>query len=1353
MAVTGSFFNGTLSLLGDNLDNSITASRNAAGTILINGGAVQIPGGVTPTVANTSLIQIFGQDGNDVISLDEASGALPAANVAGGAGNDTITGGSGADQLSGEDGNDTLLGKGGTDHLFGGNGDDTLTGGDADDQIFGEAGNDRMIWNPGDDTDVFEGGDGNDTAEVNGGNGDEVFSVFANGTRVRVDRLDPAPFSIDAGTTENIVIHANGGNDTITAANGLAPLVTLTIDGGTGNDTITGGDGADTLLGGDGNDVIVGGRGNDLADLGAGDDAYVFNPGDGNDVIEGRDGFDTLLFNGANVNENIAISANGARALFLRDVSAVTMDLNDVEHIQYAALGGADTITVNDMSGTDVVDVSIDLAAAPGQATGDGLVDNVIVGGTNGADVVQLIGSPGFVTAVGLATQVDVQGLDVADRLTIKGNGGDDVIIAASVPANVVALTLDGGAGDDILLGSVGADELIGGDGNDFIDGDQGNDDVSLGAGDDVFNWDPGDGNDFVDGGDGVDTVQLNGASVGEKINIVNDDGLTSLSRDVDAATIFTDKVERLDINALGGADSITLNDVGIGLTQVNVDLAGTLGGAAGDGSSDSVTINDTLAENQITVALSGGVVTVNGGAAQVTIEHAEAGDQLFINGLAGDDKINAAALTATSMGLVVDAGDGNDTVIGGAGQDVVLTGNGNDAVIGGKGDDVALLGAGDDVFTWNSGDGSDTLEGQDGTDVLDLNGASSSESFELSASGARLRLTHDIDNTILDVDGFENVSIDTLGGADKVKINDLGFTDVEQVIVDLEGTNGSATGDGAKDDVTVVGTNGDDVVVAAGNAAQLTVTGLAAQAVVEHADAGLDTLTIAMLGGDDVIEASGVTAGSIALTLNGGSGDDVAIGSAGNDAILGEDGNDSLLGGAGNDKLQGGLGTDILDGEAGSDTADYGDKTNAVLVTLNGSTSATVNVGGVAEDTVKNIENVTGGTGGDTLNGDGLVNVLVGNAGNDTLNGGGNADTLQGGVGSDTYVVDNAGDAVVEADGEGTDFVQSSVSFSIAGQFVENLTLTGSANINATGNSLSNTIVGNSGSNKLDGDKGADHMEGAAGNDTYVVDNAGDKAIETDSNGTDLVQSSVSFSIAGQFVENLTLTGSGHVNATGNSLDNTIAGNSGNNTLDGGSQGNDTLNGGAGADHMEGGTGSDTYVVDNAGDTVVEANVSGSDLVRSSVSFSLAGQFVERLTLTGSGNVNATGNSLDNVIAGNSGNNTLAGAQGADTFVFNTALNAATNLDHITDFASADTIDLENSVFTSLTTTGTLAANAFFSAAGATSAHDADDRIVYDSTTGALFFDADGAGGAAAVQFAVLDNHAALTNADFIVV
>ena len=259
-SVFSAFNGGVLTTLGDNLDNDITLSRDAAGTILVNGGAVPVQGG-TPTVANTSLMQVFGLGGNDDISLDQANGALPRANLFGGAGDDELTGGAGDDMLFGQSGNDTLLGGGGFDLLFGGSEDDTLIGGDADDQMFGEGGNDRMIWNPGDDTDLMEGGAGTDTAEVNGGGGAEVFTATANGTRVRFDRLDPAPFSLDIGTTENLVLNMNGGDDSFSATGNLSPLISITVDGGAGDDTILGSNGDDLLLGGDGDDFIDGQQG------------------------------------------------------------------------------------------------------------------------------------------------------------------------------------------------------------------------------------------------------------------------------------------------------------------------------------------------------------------------------------------------------------------------------------------------------------------------------------------------------------------------------------------------------------------------------------------------------------------------------------------------------------------------------------------------------------------------------------------------------------------------------------------------------------------------------------------------------------------------------------------------------------------------------------------------------------------------------------------------------------------------------------------------------------------------------------------------------------------------------------
>src|SRR5436305_5896356 len=261
MAITGTFIAGKLNVFGDSLDNTITESRDAAGTILINGGAIAIQA-ARPIVANPPWSSIFGQAGNDTIPLNEANGALPAAQIFGGDGSDVITGGSGGDMLFGQAGNDTLLGKGGNDLLFGGDGNDTLTGGDGDDQMFGQAGNDRMIWNPGDDSDLMEGGDGTDTAEVNGGNGTEVFSLTANGSRVRCDRTTPAPFPPDIGPTEQIVVNMTGSDDTFSASGNLASLISVTVDGGAGNDTILGSNGNDTLLGGDGNEFIDGKRGN-----------------------------------------------------------------------------------------------------------------------------------------------------------------------------------------------------------------------------------------------------------------------------------------------------------------------------------------------------------------------------------------------------------------------------------------------------------------------------------------------------------------------------------------------------------------------------------------------------------------------------------------------------------------------------------------------------------------------------------------------------------------------------------------------------------------------------------------------------------------------------------------------------------------------------------------------------------------------------------------------------------------------------------------------------------------------------------------------------------------------------------
>ena len=346
---------------------------------------------------------------------------------------------------------------------------------------------------------------------------------------------------------------------------------------------------------------------------------------------------------------------------------------------------------------------------------------------------------------------------------------------------------------------------------------------------------------------------------------------------------------------------------------------------------------------------------------------------------------------------------------------------------------------------------------------------------------------------------------------------------------------------------------------------------------------------------------------------------------------------NNTLTGNAGDNGLDGGAGADILRGGLGNDTY-FVDNINDTVVENAGAGTDTVN-STISYTLLDNVENLVL-TGAAAANGTGnaLGNTLVGNSLANLLDGKAGADKMSGDVGNDTYVVDNTGDTVVELVGAGVDMVQSAVSFKLPAN-VENLALTGAAAVNATGNELNNVISGNAGDNTLDGGAGADSLAGGAGNDVYIVDNTADTVTESGGAGTDRVVSSVGFALPAN-VENLVLTGSANINGTGNALNNAIAGNSGDNLLDGGS----------GIDSLAGGPGNDTYIVDNTGDTVTEDAGAGADLVQSSVSYSLPAN-VENLTLAGPGNnINATGNSLDNVLAGNAGGNAIAGGGGADT-------------------------------------------------------------------------------------------------------
>ena len=387
------------------------------------------------------------------------------------------------------------------------------------------------------------------------------------------------------------------------------------------------------------------------------------------------------------------------------------------------------------------------------------------------------------------------------------------------------------------------------------------------------------------------------------------------LFRDVGNVTMDLDGIEHIQLATAGGADTITVNDLtGTDAKQVAIDLSATPGSGQGDGQADTVIVNGTAADDRISVVSSGSSVVVNGLAAQVTINGADAGiDSLVINGGIGNDTIDASTLHAGQVNLTLNGGDGNDTIIGSAG---------NDTIIGGRGNDVAYIGAGDDTFVWNPGDGSDTVNGGAGTDTLLFNGANVGENINISANGNRVLFTRDVANITMDLSSVEHIDFNALGGADTITVNDLSKTDVSQVAIDLAAQPGSGVGDGQADTVVINGTNGDDVINLTENNGVVTVSGLATDVTITGFDAN-DRIVINGLGGDDVINASGLAAG-MQLTENGG------------------DGNDILLGGPGNDILSGGAGDDILIGNGGLDTLDGGTGNNIVFnAAMNGSTTA----------------------------------------------------------------------------------------------------------------------------------------------------------------------------------------------------------------------------------------------------------------------------------------------------------------------------------------------------------------------------------------------------------------------------
>jgi Ca2+-binding RTX toxin-like protein len=562
----------------------------------------------------------------------------------------------------------------------------------------------------------------------------------------------------------------------------------------------------------------------------------------------------------------------------------------------------------------------------------------------------------------------------------------------------------------------------------------------------------------------------------------------------------------------------------------------------------------------------------------------------------------NIEKLTLTGSSVINGTGNAaNNILTGNSANNTLNGGAGVDTLIGGLGNDIYQVDSTTDVITENANEGTDTIQSSVTYTIASL---ANIENLTLTGSSV-INGTGNTGNNVL----TGNTANNTLNGGDG---NDT--------------LNGGAGND------SLIGGNGNDYAYYYSSTASVTVnlaTGTASDGL-----GGTDTLSqIENVQGSN-------TAGD---NITGSTGNNVLYGYGGNDILNGGDGNDTLIGGTGNDSLIGGNGNDY---------AYYYSATGVVTVNL-GTGTASDGEGGT--DTLSQIENVQGSnTAGDNITGSTGNNVLYGYGGNDTLNGGAGNDSLIGGLGNDIYQVDSTTDVITENASEGTDTIQSSVTFTIASLAnIENLTLTGSSVINGTGNAANNILTGNSANNTLNGGDGNDTLNGGAGNDSLIGGNGNDYAYYYSSTGSVTVNLATGIASDGlggtdtlSQIENVQGSNTAGDNLTGDANNNILYGYGGNDTLNGG-DGNDTLIGGAGNDLLTGGNGTDTayyYSVTGA----VTANLATGTASDGEGGTDTLSQ-IENVQGSNTASDNLTGNTGVNVLYGYGGADILTGGGGND--------------------------------------------------------------------------------------------------------
>jgi len=1008
-----------------------------------------------------------------------------------------------------------------------------------------------------------------------------------------------------------------------------------------------------TIIGNSVNNIIdAGSAGTDELSGGKGNDTYVIshtgvtvteNSAEGTDLLQSTISYtldsnvENLLLtgissiNGTGNDENNLITGNSARNVLNGgdegDDSLVGGLGNDTYIVSHTGINITELVN----QGTDLVQSAVDFTLAAeienltltGTATaavGNNLTnvitgniyDNIISGGSDGSDT--LIGGSGNDTYVVLNTGVKIT------ELTNKGTDLVESRVSYTLGNNLENLTLTGAS----MINGVGnslTNIITGNSKNNLLSsGTGGNDTITSGA-----------GNDTLQGGAGNDHYSF---TSGDDLDLVNSDtsgtnttGITDINKNNIA--IYKDGSDLIISYASDNSDIITLKDYATSIAEID-DLAFNY----------LTQVEITKIANDINAYNLAHPGSVNSVQDVRNATFTDVFGMTLLEKIATEWRSHSSSFTGDALDNILYSVDDGNELIGLAGNDTYVIGHSNV------------------ITTEIAGEGTDLVKSS-----VDITLQSEIENLELTATAttgvgnslANL-ITGNITNNVLD---GGSAGADTLIGG----LGDDTFV-IDRTNITIKENSGEGTDLVEAGINYTLGNNTDNLTLTGsaingeGNSLDNIITGNSLNNVMKAGTAGVDTL-IGGLGNDQYM----IDRTDVSIIENAGEGTELVISSI--DYTLETNLENLTLTGAANigtgnslsnyitgnslaNVIDGDIaGDDVLEGRLGNDTYII-NHTGVTVIEYTGEGTDLIETSisyTIANNT--EVENLTL-TGSGNIDGIGntLANIITGNSVNNVLAGGtAGADTLIGGLGDDTFVIDRTNITIKENAGEDTDLVESSVSFTLKNNTeVENLTLTGTATI-GTGNTLTNIITGNSVANVLNGGTAEiDTLIGGIGDDTYILTDAGAVIIENVGEGTDLVMASGSYSL-GTNIENLTFTDTLGNTGRGNSLTNVITGNTNIDILDAGSAGDDSL---------IGGTGNDTYIVDHTGVTVTENAGQGIDLVKSSVSFTIANNTeVENLTLTGSGNIDGTGNTLANTITGNSVDNVLAGGSaGADTLI-----------------------------------------------------------------------------------------------------